>query len=204
MGLNLKDRVNCFTLELYPESDTLQFDTLFEKVKSVEFYSCKYYAILHDKDVFDKTGELKKPHYHLLVKLDNAISIDKIIKSLLNERGTQEAIENDFSIVKSFKGMVRYLIHKDDSDKHQYDMNDIITNDRNLSYYFNDNTIVENFQLITDIIKENKILTMRDLIYYCVESNNVIAMQYIQDNAYLVSCLFKNYYRGEVKRYESD
>ena len=193
MGLDLKDRVNCFTLELYPESDTLQFDTMFEIVKSIQFYSCKYYYILHDRDVNDKTGEIKKPHYHLLVKLDNAISIEKIIKSLLNERGTQEAIENDFSIVKSFKGMLRYLIHKDNLEKEQYNLNEIITNDRNISYYFNDNTIVENFQLITQIIKDSKIKSMRDLIYYCVETNNIIAMQYIQDNSYLVSCLFRGY-----------
>ena len=65
--LDLKDRVNCFTLELYPESDTLQFDTMFNIVKSTEFYSCKYYYILHDRDINKKTGEIKKPHYHLLV-----------------------------------------------------------------------------------------------------------------------------------------
>ena len=203
MGLNLKDRVNCFSLVLYPESDTEQFDTLFEKVKSPEFYACKYYAILHDKDINEKTGELKKPHYHLLVKLENAITIEKIINSLLNERGTQKAIENEFSVVKSFKGMVRYLIHKDDADKHPYEMDQIITNDRNLSYYFNDNTIVENFKLITDLIKENNFKAMRDLIFYCVETNNIIAMQYIQDNAYLVNCLFRKSYK-EVKEYESD
>lgn len=203
MSLDLKERVNCFTLELYPESDTLQFDTMFEIVKSTSFYSCKYYYILHDKDVNNKTGEIKKAHYHLLVKLENAISIEKIIKSLVNERGTQESIENDFSIVKSFKGMVRYLIHKDNPEKEQYILEQIVTNDRNISYYFNDNTFVENFQLLVSIIKDNRIRSMRDLIYYCVDTNNIVAMQYIQDNAYLVSCLFRNNNSG-AKNIEND
>ena len=198
MGLDLKERVNCFTLELYPESETLQFDNIIEIVKGTSFYSCKYYYILHDRDINNKTGEVKKAHYHLLVKLENAISIEKIIKSLVNERGSQEAIENDFSIVKSFKGMVRYLIHKDNPEKEQYKLEEVVTNDRNISYYFNDNTIVENFQLLVAIIKDNSIKSMRDLIYYCVDTNNIIAMQYIQDNAYLVSCLF----RGNSNRYK--
>lgn len=203
MGLDLKERVNCFTLELYPESETLQFDTMLEIVKSTGFYSCKYYYVLHDRDVNDKTGEINKAHYHLLIKLDNAISIEKIIKALVNERGTQEAIENDFSIVKSFKGMVRYLIHRDNPEKEQYNLNDIVTNDRNVSYYFNDNTIVENFQLLVSIIKDNKIRSMRDLIYYCVDTNNIVAMQYIQDNAYLVSCLFRGN-NSNINKVEND
>ena len=202
MGLDLKERVNCFTLVLYPEDDTLQFDTMFEIVKSTSFYSCKYYYVLHDRDVNDKTGEIKKAHYHLLIKLDNAISIEKIIKALVNERGTQEAIENDFSIVKSFKGMVRYLIHKDNPEKVEYKLEEVVTNDRNISYYFNDNTIVENFQLLVSIIKDNRIKSMRDLIYYCVDTNNIVAMQYIQDNAYLVSCLFR--YKSNDNKVDND
>lgn len=202
MGLDLKERVNCFTLVLYPEDDTLQFDTMFEIVKSTSFYSCKYYYVLHDRDANDKTGEIKKAHYHLLIKLDNAISIEKIIKALVNERGTQEAIENDFSIVKSFKGMVRYLIHKDNPEKVEYKLEEVVTNDRNISYYFNDNTIVENFQLLVSIIKDNRIKSMRDLIYYCVDTNNIVAMQYIQDNAYLVSCLFR--YKSNDNKVDND
>lgn len=190
MGLDLKQRINCFTMELYDNSETLEFNNIIDIVKSTQFYSCKWYYVLHDKDI-DQNGCITKAHYHLLVKLDNAISIENILKSLINERGTPKAIQNDFSIVKSFKGCVRYLIHYDNKEKYQYNLNDIISNDRNISYYFNDNTIVENFQLIVDIIKNNNIHCMRELIYYCVENNNINAMQYIQDNAYLVNCLFR-------------
>ena len=134
--MDLKQRINCFTLELYEESETLQFKNIINIVKSNEFYSCKWYYILHNKDI-NESGETKKAHYHLLVKLDNAISIENIIKSLVNERGTSQAIENDLSIVKSFKGCVRYLIHYDDKNKFQYNLNDIVSNDRNITYYFN-------------------------------------------------------------------
>ena len=97
--------------------------------------------------------------------------------------------------------MVRYLIHRDNPEKEQYKLEEVVTNDRNVSYYFNDNTIVENFQLLVAIIKDNSIKSMRDLIYYCVDTNNVVAMQYIQDNAYLVSCLFRgnSSYKNKVE-----
>lgn len=188
--LDLKERCNCFTLELYDGSDTLDFQSIIDIVKSINFYSCKWYYIKHDKD-YKSNGELVKPHYHLLIKLENAICIDNIIKSLVNERGSYDAIKNDFSIVKSFKGCVRYLIHYDDKNKFHYDLSDIVCNDKNVSYYFNDNSIIDNFKLLVSIIQNNNIKSMRDLIYYCVDNNYLIAMQYIQDNAYLVSTLFR-------------
>lgn len=188
--MELNDRINCFQLVLYKNSDTLDFDKIFNIISSNEFYSCKYYCCCHNKDV-DKKGELKKEHYHLLVKLDNAISINNIIKLLDNEPNIQNAIVNNLSVVRSFKGAVRYLIHYDNNDKFRYNLKDIITNDKNVSYYFNDNTIVDNFQLITNLIKDNCLNSMRQLVYFCVENNQLLAMQYIQDNAYLVSCLFR-------------
>lgn len=190
MSLDVKERINCFQLVLYKDSDTLDYSKIIERIKSNEFYSCKYYSCCHNKDT-DKNGEIKKEHYHVVIKLDNAISIENILKSLSNEQNIQSAIANNLSIIKSFKGSIRYLIHYDNKDKYQYELKDIITNDRNISYYFNDNTIVDNFQLITSIIKENNIKSMRELVYYCVENNKLLAMQYIQDNAYLVSCLFR-------------
>ena len=63
MGLDLKERVNCFTLELYPESETLQFDTIMEIVKSTSFYSCMYYYILHDRDCNNKTCKNKNLYF---------------------------------------------------------------------------------------------------------------------------------------------
>lgn len=189
-NMNLKDRINCFQFVLYVDSDTLNFEKVIDVIKSVEFYSCKYYYCLHDKDI-NENGEFKKAHYHLIVKLDNAIAIDKIINCLSNDDNIKIALQNNISIVKSFKGACRYLIHYDNKEKYQYNLNDIVSNDKNLSYYFNDNSIIDNFALITSLIKNNNITNMRELIYYCVENNELLAMQYIQDNAYLVNCLFR-------------
>lgn len=187
--IDLKERINCFTLVLYDDEQSyLNYNKIISIIKSPSFYSCKYYCIKHNLDI-DENGELKKVHYHLLIKLENAISIEKIVKTLNNEN--YDYIVNGLSIVKSFKGYVRYLVHYDDKDKYQYDISNIDTNDKNLMYYFNDNTIIDNFKLLYLIIKENKITTFRELISWCVEYNNIILMQYIQDNAYLVSCIFR-------------
>ncbi len=190
---DINQRINCFTIELYDNSETLDYISIFNIVSSVEFYSCKYYVVLHDKDIINDMGELKKAHYHLLVKLDNAIDIKKIydILNYSNNERTLQAIVNNLSVVKSFKSMVRYLIHRDNKEKYQYNLEDIITNDKSISYYFNDNTIIDNFQMIYKIIEENNITNFRYLIKWCVENNNIYAMQYIQDNSYLVSCLFR-------------
>lgn len=189
--LDLKERINCFTLILYNDDESLlNYNYIINIVKSPCFYNCKYYSILHNKDI-DQNGELKKEHYHLLVKLENAISIENILKCFYNEIEKQQSIVNSLSIVKSFKGYVRYLIHYDDKEKYQYNLNDIFTNDRNLSYYFNDNTIIDNFKLLYYVISKYNIKYFKELIEYCINNNDIVLMQYVQDNAYLVNCILR-------------
>lgn len=189
--LDLKERINIFEFDLYDDLESLiNVNYIFDIVKSTSFYNCKYYLIKHDKDI-EKNGELKKVHYHLLVKLENAISIEKILKCFYNENEKINSIVKYLNIIKSFKGYVRYLIHYDDKDKYQYNVNDIITNDKNLLYYFNDNTIVDNLKQLYLVIKENNISSFKELINYCINNNDIILMQYIQDNAYLVNCVVR-------------
>lgn len=78
---------------------------------------------LHDKDV-DKNGEEekpKKPHYHVILCYSGPTTFN-VVKSFtdsLNQPIPQP--------LESVKGYYRYLTHKDNPEKHQYDDNDIIT-----------------------------------------------------------------------------
>ena len=107
-----------FALELYPEDNTHV-----EKLEYIKKYF-DYAYILHDKDTWDedseehKSGDLKKPHWHIIICFKNPRSIDSIKKELcLNHVETC-----------NFYAYTRYLIHKDQPLKYQYSELDIFTN----------------------------------------------------------------------------
>lgn len=87
----------------------------------------EYAYILHDRD-FDENGEVKKPHYHLYIKLNGkkrcSTLYNDIIKCL-GEGATQPFLIQSCSNERSFQ---RYLVHADDLDKTQYQISEIKTN----------------------------------------------------------------------------
>lgn len=113
-----------FACELYPEDDTHM--EILEYIKSY----FEYAYILHDKDVWDeekvdddgitihKVGDLKKPHYHVIINFKNPRSLDKLKKEL----GIKHLETCNFYFY------ARYLIHKDYPRKFQYEEKEIKTN----------------------------------------------------------------------------
>jgi len=81
---------------------------------------------LHDRDVWEedtedhKAGDLKKPHFHILLSYDGPTTYQNI-KKLSESCGGTKKVEK----VSSARGYYRYLTHKDDHDKYQYDEEDI-------------------------------------------------------------------------------
>lgn len=83
------------------------------------------YAIspLHDKDENQNGSgaiEKKKPHWHVIISFDSVKSYSQV-QEIVSKFNT-EICEPINSIV----GAVRYLIHRDDPLKAQYDKNDIV------------------------------------------------------------------------------
>lgn len=117
-------RFRTFACELYPE-DPSHVEIL-EYIK--KYYEYAY--ILHDKDIWDKevvdddgvtihkVGDIKKPHYHVILNFKNPRSIDK----LRNELGLKHLETCNFYFYS------RYLIHKDNPRKFQYNEHEIVTN----------------------------------------------------------------------------
>ena len=85
-----------------------------------------YFGILHNKDYFPN-GELKKPHFHLILGIEEN---NKIAKKKITD------FFNDDSIlvrnIRNPKGYARYLTHKDNLEKAQYNDNEVFTSDKNL------------------------------------------------------------------------
>lgn len=71
-----------------------------------------YVGILHDKDT-DENGELKKPHYHIIIKFGQPRWRSAVAKEL----GIKE---NYMEKTGSFDGSARYLLHDGIDDKYQY------------------------------------------------------------------------------------
>ena len=74
---------------------------------------------LHDRDVVEGTGELKKPHRHVLVAYDGPVTEKVATERLSVLNGTRA------QAVASLSSYARYLIHADSPEKAQYEASDV-------------------------------------------------------------------------------
>ena len=84
---------------------------------------------LHDLDVQEHTGEIKLPHYHIILTFESKKSLSQISKiiSYINALPPEP--------VKNMKGLVRYMAHLDNPEKYQYNPKKITSNNKNLSVW---------------------------------------------------------------------
>ena len=100
----------------------------FDLLRAVLSGSADFYAfILHDKDINELTGELKRPHIHIYVKTYNRTRRLTYLKLLSRNL---EIDPNRITIINADNEILRiqYMIHKNNPDKYQYESDHIITN----------------------------------------------------------------------------
>lgn len=110
-----KYRARLHQLLLYPE-DNSHCQALEKIMKSYD-----YAMILHDKDYYtegDNVGELKKPHWHIILRFKQAVWSSAVCKELGIE-------QNYIEQVRKFDNALQYLIHYNDSNKAQYNINEV-------------------------------------------------------------------------------
>ena len=130
----------------------LQTMDILEVLKSI----CEeYYLIQHYADI-NENGQLKRLHYHAVIRLSKRIrkmTLIKVLSESLNISPTMISCE----ILYNKRVAIRYLIHLDNPDKYQYEELNIFTN--NDSALFNilhyDISNLDTEQLI-DIVKNCK------------------------------------------------
>ena len=116
---------------------------------------------LHDKDI-DPTGEVKKPHYHIIFNYDGPTTYNHV-KDLCDSLNMTIPIK-----LESLRGMYRYHLHLDNPEKYQYD-----DRDRTLLNGFDSKSVdaltaTEIDKITTEIlalIDDNDILEYSDLLY---------------------------------------
>ena len=82
--------------------------------------SYDYAYILHNKDIAED-GSIKKHHWHVVLRFNQAVWSSAICKELGIEHNY---IEN----VKRFDNALQYLIHYNDTDKAQYSVDEVFGN----------------------------------------------------------------------------
>lgn len=172
----IEKRYRHFMILLYPEDD--YFKDVLQDIKG----SFKNYAYIKHSPEEDE----KKEHVHLILSLDNPRSIS----SLANRLGIPSRLIQN---VKSLRGACRYLVHRDNEEKFQYNIDQVIvSNSFNSSYLksfddlITDDEILDNiFEFIREIKEQNPIQIEIDL------------SKFVCANAY--DRVFKRYYNTIVK-----
>lgn len=169
---------------LYPESAPTDW---IEKLQ-LKGVSCAI-SPLHDKDL-NPTGEPKKPHYHIVLAYGSPTTYNNV-KALTEELNCPIPIP-----LESCRGYYRYLTHKDNPEKYQYNEKEIQTLNA-----FDVTTILTNSELamlkieIQKLIRENNIIEYADLMNILLDSelyelwnvasnNTVFFDRYIQSGRY--------------------
>lgn len=112
MANNDKFRSRNFVAVLYPEDET--HAACMEKLTSGGY---NFAAILHDKDVYEdgeNKGEIKKAHWHIVVRFKNAVWSTAISKEL---GITSNYLEN----CRDVDSALLYLVHYHNPEKFQYE-----------------------------------------------------------------------------------
>lgn len=143
---------------LYPDSTTYDCDKVLMRI---EDSFAEYAYITHDLDV-DENGELKKPHIHWCGKRSTPAPISTVANALGVE-------QNSIEFCKRWKSSLRYLVHADNQEKHQYPLDALFAN-------FDVENIVGKSETyksrqIFEYIRQNPSVSYTQLTDWCFENN---------------------------------
>lgn len=143
---------------LYPDAENYECDYVLETIKA---YFDDWAYILHDKDVLEESGELKKAHYHWVGSLKNPVQISTVINRLEVPPQSVEYIRKRGG-ADNWKGAVRYLVHDSNPEKYQYDVNVVVSNFDILKFLSNRDDVMQ-IQRIVKFIRENPNCTYEEV-----------------------------------------
>lgn len=132
-----KIRSKYYTIELYNESENINFNDKIDLIKKYD-----YAFILHDKDNC-------KSHYHCVIIFNNYRYLNSVSEEL-------NIPTNYIEEVRTIDGMLTYLIHLNDKSKFQYNINDIVGSEKAINMFYK---AYKN----NGLVEENKII---DLLHY--------------------------------------
>ena len=176
----------------YPE-DSLPED--YASILSDELHLCWCESPVHDADL-NGDGSEKKKHIHFIVSFEGNKSFEQIqeITDRLNCPIPQ--------LCRNVCSMVRYMIHLDNPDKHQYKKEEILVHGGfSLEGYFT-RSQTENRDILKEILKycvDNGITEFCDLVeaVFQMDNNDWIDIITCRNTMFLSAYLKSRYYRSQ-------
>mgnify|MGYP001152067238 CR=1 FL=1 len=157
-----KKRYYNFTFVIYEDDEDFESQMLAIKQTQESIW------IRHDQDINEETGEPKKPHYHVVMKLKVNCTISALSKKIGVKENMIEPVK------KSLNGCLKYLIHYGDDNKYNYSPDDVLANSDKLKNRF--------LELVTkDIPEGEKVLSIYEFINSINKPINVnVLFKYVQ------------------------
>lgn len=154
------DRTRIWAVVVYPDSAPDNWREILDDYH-IEWAE----SPLHEFDT-NQTGELKKPHWHIILAFDGPKSYGQVLEILspLNCPIPQRC--------HSLKGAVRYFVHLDNPEKYQYSISDIVAHGGfDVSAALAPSSS-ERYSIVSDMIfyvKEHGITEFQDLMDFARE-----------------------------------
>lgn len=163
MADNKNKKARHWGIVVYPESAPASWQDILQQT------GCSVaISPLHDKDVNEGTGEPKKAHWHVIISYANTTTFNNV-KTL-----TEQINAPIPQPINSLKGAIRYLTHKDNPDKAQYDAKDIIVLNGFDIEEHNQLTLTEKYEIkrqIIQYIRDNNVISYIDLVSDVIDLN---------------------------------
>ena len=185
---NVKKRNWAFVL--YPESAPADWVDILQQTG----LQCVI-SPLHDKDL-DPTGEPKKPHYHIILCYSGPTSFN-VVKALCDSlnQPIPQALEQ-------VRGYYRYLTHKDNPEKYQYDDDEIRTiNGFNISDFveLSKSEILEIKKKLQELIRKEFIIEYSDFMDYLLDNGMSLEYEVGSNNTYF----FEKYIASKRNKFKN-
>lgn len=177
-----KRRASAWSFILYPESSPGDWIDIINDMH-LEFFV----SPIHDKDT-DPDGEIKKPHYHVMVNYQTLKSFDQVkeLTDLLKQPIPQK--------VHNTRSLLRYFVHLDNPDKYQYNQSEIqCFGGADIGEALKP-TYTEKSSMMYDIIgfiQENGITELQEIVDYS-RINNTEWFQLLSESCYFVNQYLKS------------
>lgn len=153
---------------------------------------------LHDCDT-NADGEVKKPHRHLLIAYEGPTTYNNV-KSMLEPIGGPNPIP-----CESVRGAFRYLTHRDNPEKYQYDSKDIICLNGFSEVDYVGLTSTEVTAIIRkmqQIVRENKFCRVNELADYLLDNDLADEYDVLINHTYFMKCYLDGMYRTRAEEKE--
>lgn len=154
-----------FSIVCYDESDTTDFKKIFSHIVD---NNLNYIYIKHDKDE-------NKIHYHIAIYTKQATTIKKI-SNLLDIKENYISIKDDYGKRYTLKNTIGYFLHYNNNDKHNYEVQDLFSNDYDLVNKYYDlltggKNETNSLKEILQFINYNKVKSISSVLDYCIDND---------------------------------